>query len=155
MSFTSYSAQDVQTEAVPLVLASLRNVGRAKPNPIVHLLHTGTTNPKYIEAEIADADDAPSVGASSGGDFDIAREEAATVRLRKRLALHAVRGLEGVYHDDGREVTGTPAEIMEFLLAIPKFVVLQIRGWSKDPVNFQGDAPAPATPTNVEGVAKK
>lgn len=155
MPFASYAAQDVDHEsAVPIVLNDLTG---ARGAPKIYVVHTGRKNRAWAEAALLDAegeDEPIELGAARKPQLPSEADDARAMdKLRRRLAAHAVRKLENVWHDDGR-AADKPEDVLEFMLAIPYHVVLAIFRFVERPANFIMDSdPKPAA--TAQAVAQK
>lgn len=139
MPFGQIAAQDVEADrTVPLILNQLR---LPKGAPILHVAHAGEGNVGWWNEVLADAN-APenTLGSRS---ITAARTEEFRQKLRGRFARHIVKRLENVWHDDGREAGA--ADIMDFVMALPRDVFDSIVSFCKDPDNFRSMAEMPAS----------
>lgn len=138
MSFRKLEAQTVEVaKTVPLVLNQLRG------EPVLHVEHLGETNKPFWNDALARAN--ATAGISSGKRMKITDAKIRETRLKNRelVAKYSVRGLENVFHDDGKPAGAE--DIRDVVFALPDDVFDAVLGFVSDPNNFrdveiEGDA---------------
>lgn len=162
MSFDLYAQQDVTREPIPVTLTDLRHRMAPHPthghvHPVAFLVPADGDNRGWMDDLLLDAKAGPEeLGVQ--GQYDPRAEAEAERRLRIRLAKHCVKRIENVQDDDRVVDTDEPAKILEFMLKIPKFVVMKIKRYVENAVNFQRkleDIPTLPPASTVDALAKK
>jgi hypothetical protein len=153
MAFKAIMAQVVQTgKTVQLPLTQLRG---PKGAPVLHVEYLGETNTSYWLDVLSRAKaDAATAHVTAGRRHDLTPAEMAArlrdQRAKKRdvVALHAVRDVENLFHDDG--TPATKADIQDFVKALPDDVFDVVWMFAEDANNFR-ETPVMDEPAAIAG----